>query len=166
MLWQLQEANDSHWFGGSQSISGLLSNDIHSINLGDQKTLVASEYKGENALYSFLGSLNYDFNNKYFLQGTIRADGSSNFAEDKRWGYFPSISGSWKISNEKFMEGTKEYIDNIKFRIGYGETGNQNISGGLYGSNIHTIKSALGNFFTVGNIANPDLTWQKAEDTT
>ncbi|QDW23006.1 TonB-dependent receptor [Flavobacterium sp. KBS0721] len=160
----LQEANDSHWFGGSQSISGLLSNDVHSINLGDQKTLVASEYKGENALYSFLGSLNYNFDNKYFLQGTIRADGSSNFAEDKRWGYFPSISGSWKISNEKFMEGTREYVDNIKFRIGYGETGNQNISGGLYGSNIQTIKSALGNFFTAGNIANPDLTWQKAED--
>lgn len=127
---------------------------------------MASEYKGENALYSFLGSLNYNFDNKYFLQGTIRADGSSNFAEDKRWGYFPSISGSWKISNEKFMEGTREYVDNIKFRIGYGETGNQNISGGLYGSNIQTIKSALGNFFTAGNIANPDLTWQKQKTAT
>jgi TonB-linked SusC/RagA family outer membrane protein len=164
-LMGLQEANDSHWYGNSQSVSGLLSNDVHSINLGDPKTLVASEYKGENALYSFLGSLNYNFDNKYFIQATVRADGSSNFAEDKRWGYFPSISGSWKLSNEKFMEGTRDYVDNIKFRVGYGETGNQNISGGLYSSNIQTIKSALGNFFTAGNIANPDLTWQTAEDT-
>ncbi|MWB95984.1 SusC/RagA family TonB-linked outer membrane protein [Flavobacterium sp. GA093] len=164
-LMGVQEANDAHWFGNSQSISGLLSNDVHSINLGDQNTLVASEYKGSNALYSFLGSLNYDFDNKYYLQASIRADGSSNFAEDNRWGYFPAISASWKLSNEKFMEGTKDYIDNIKFRIGYGETGNQNIGGGLYASNIQTIKSALGNFFTAGNIANPDLTWQSAEDT-
>ncbi|OXA99986.1 SusC/RagA family TonB-linked outer membrane protein [Flavobacterium pectinovorum] len=164
-LMGIQEANDSHWFGGSQSISGLLSNDVHSINLGDQKTLVASEYKGANALYSFAGSLNYNYDNKYYLQATIRADGSSNFAEDKRWGYFPSISGFWKLSNEKFMEGTKDFVDNIKLKASYGETGNQNISGGLYASNIQTIKSALGNFFTAGNIANPDLTWQTAEDT-
>ena len=160
-----QEATDSHWFGGSQSISGLLSNDVHSINLGDQKTLVASEYKGSNALYSYFGTFNYDFDSKYSLQATIRADGSSNFAEDKRWGYFPSISGSWKLSNESFMENTKQYIDNIAFRASYGEVGNQNIGGGQYASNIQTIKSALGNFFTAGNIANPDLTWQSSEAT-
>jgi TonB-linked SusC/RagA family outer membrane protein len=161
----IQEATDSNWFGNSQSIGGLLSNDVHSINLGDQDTLVASEYKGSNALYSFLATLNYSFDNRYSVQATIRADGSSNFAKDKRWGYFPSISAAWNLSNEKFMESTKDYVDNIKFRIGYGETGNQVIGGGLYLSNIQTIKSALGNFFTAGNIANPGLTWQTAEDT-
>ncbi|KFF02492.1 SusC/RagA family TonB-linked outer membrane protein [Flavobacterium reichenbachii] len=161
----IQEATDSNWFGNSQSIGGLLSNDVHSINLGDQDTLVASEYKGSNALYSFLATLNYSFDNRYSLQATIRADGSSNFAKDKRWGYFPSVSAAWNLSNEKFMESTKDYVDNIKFRIGYGETGNQVIGGGLYLSNIQTIKSALGNFFTAGNIANPGLTWQTAEDT-
>lgn len=164
-LMGLQEAQDQHWFGNSQSISGLLSNDVHSINLGDPDTLVASEYKGANALYSFAGTLNYDYDNRYFLQGSIRADGSSNFGENNRWGYFPGISASWKLSNEEFMAGTKEYIDNIKFRISYGEVGNQNIAGGQYLSNIQTIKSALGNFFTAGNIANPGLTWQTAQDT-
>ncbi|QSB28345.1 TonB-dependent receptor [Flavobacterium sp. CLA17] len=160
-----QEATDATWFGNSQSVSGLLSNDVHSINLGDPDTLVASEYKGSNALYSFFGTFNYSFDNRYSIQGTIRADGSSNFAKDKRWGYFPAISGAWNLSNEKFMESTKDYIDNIKFRVGYGETGNQVVGGGLYLSNIQTIKSALGNFFTAGNIANPGLTWQTAEDT-
>lgn len=163
-LMGVQEANDSHWFGNEQIVRGLLSNDVHSINLGDQNTLTASEYKGSSALYSFLGAFNYDFDTKYGLQATIRADGSSNFNEDNRWGYFPSISGYWKLSNEAFMESTKEYIDNIKFRIGYGEVGNQNIGGGAYLSSIRTINSAMGNFFTAGNIANPGLTWSTAED--
>lgn len=163
-LMGVQEANDSHWFGNEQIVRGLLSNDVHSINLGDQETLTASEYKGSSALYSYLGAFNYDYGNRYGLQATIRADGSSNFNADNRWGYFPSISGSWKLSNEKFMENTKEYIDNIKFRMGYGETGNQNIGGGAYLSNIRTINSAMGNFFTAGNIANPGLTWSTAED--
>jgi len=160
-----QEAYDSHWFGNSQSVSGLLSNDVHSINLGDQDTLVASEYKGSSGLYSFFGTFNYDFNSRYTLQATMRADGSSNFGPGKRWGYFPSIAGTWNLSNEKFMKSTKEYIDNIKFRIGYGETGNQNIGGGAYLSNIRSIKSAMGNFFTADNIANPDLTWETGEQT-
>ena len=63
------------------------------------------------------------------------------------------------------MEGTREYIDNIKIRAGYGETGNQNIGGGGYMSTVRAIKSALGNFFTVNNIANPDLTWETSEQT-
>ncbi|MFC4477107.1 SusC/RagA family TonB-linked outer membrane protein [Flavobacterium chungangensis] len=160
-----QEANDSHWFGNSQSVSGLLSNDIHSISLGDPDSVVASEYKGSSALYSFFGSFNYDYDNRYGLQATMRADGSSNFGPGEKWGYFPSVSGYWKLSNEKFMEGTKEYIDNIKFRGGYGETGNQNIGGGGYMSTVRAIKSAMGNFFTVNNIANPDLTWETSKQT-
>ena len=160
-----QEANDSHWFGNSQSVSGLLSNDIHSISLGDPDTLTASEYKGSSALYSFFGSFNYDYKNRYGLQATMRADGSSNFGPGQKWGYFPSVSGYWKLSNESFMEETKEYIDNIKFRAGYGETGNQNIGGAGYMSTVRAIKSALGNFFTVNNIANPGLTWESSEQT-
>ncbi|WP_348798736.1 SusC/RagA family TonB-linked outer membrane protein [Flavobacterium adhaerens] len=160
-----QEANDSHWFGNSQSVADLLSNDIHSISLGDPDTLTASEYKGSSALYSFFGSFNYDYNNRYGLQATMRADGSSNFGDGEKWGYFPSFSGYWKLSNESFMEGTKKYIDNIKFRAGYGETGNQNIGGAGYMSTVRAIKSALGNFFTVNNIANPGLTWETSAQT-
>ncbi|HSD08478.1 TonB-dependent receptor [Flavobacterium sp.] len=160
-----QEANDSHWYGNSQSVSGLLSNDIHSISLGDPDTVVASEYKGSSALTSYFGAFNYDYSNRYGLQATFRADGSSNFGPGQKWGYFPSVSGYWKLSNESFMEGTKKYVDNIKFRAGYGETGNQNIGGGGYYSTVRAIKSALGNFFTVNNIANPDLTWETSVQT-
>jgi TonB-linked SusC/RagA family outer membrane protein len=159
-----QEANDSHYHGNEQTIAGLLSNDIHSINLGDQNTLTASEYKGSSALYSFFGAFNYDFGDRYGLSLTMRADGSSNFAAENRWGYFPSYAGYWKLSNEPFMAGAKPYIDNIKIRLGYGESGNQNTTG-TYNSNIRAIKSALGNFYTAANIANPDLKWETSEQT-
>jgi TonB-linked SusC/RagA family outer membrane protein len=159
-----QEATDSHWFGDEQTVGGLLSNDIHSINLGDQNTLTASEYKGSSALYSFFGAFNYDFGNRYGLSATMRADGSSNFDENHRWGYFPSVAGYWKLSNEAFMEDVRPYVNNIKFRLGYGESGNQN-TGGAYNANIRSIKSALGNFFTAANIANPNLSWETSEQT-
>lgn len=160
-----QESYESHYAGNEQTVSGLLSNDIHSINLGDPDTVTATEYKGSSALNSYFSAFNYDYKDKYGIQATFRADGSSNFAEGKRWGYFPSVSGFWKLSNESFMEGTKKYVDNIKFRAGYGETGNQNIGGNAFVSGITSIKSAMGNFFTVGNIANPDLTWETAKQT-
>ncbi|PKB17820.1 TonB-dependent receptor [Flavobacterium sp. 5] len=160
-----QESYESHYSSNEQTVSGLLSNNIHSISLGDPKTLTATENKGSSALSSYFSAFNYDYKDRYGFQATFRADGSSNFAEGKRWGYFPSVSGFWKLSNESFMEGTKKYVDNIKFRAGYGETGNQNIGGNAYVSGITSIKSAMGNFFTVGNIANPDLTWETAKQT-
>ncbi|WP_348824515.1 SusC/RagA family TonB-linked outer membrane protein [Flavobacterium aestuarii] len=155
-----QEANDSHWQGNSAGVSDFLSNDITSISLGDQETLVYSDYKGSAALYSYFGRLIYDFNDKYGLNVTMRADGSSKFAEGNKWGYFPSASVSWKLSNESFMEDTKKYIDNIKIRAGYGETGNQNIGGGAYLSNINKLNTFEGNGFLAGNISNPKLQWE------
>lgn len=160
-----QESYESFYASNEQTVSGLLSNDIHSISLGDPDTITASENKGSSALNSYFSAFNYDYKDKYGIQATFRADGSSNFASDKRWGYFPSISGFWKLSNESFMEGTKKYVDNVKFRAGYGETGNQNIGGNAFVSIIGNYKSAMGNFFTASNIANPDLTWETAKQT-
>lgn len=158
-----QEANDSHWSGNSIGVSDFLSNDVTSISLGDQETLVYSDYKGSAALYSYFGRLVYDFNDKYGLNVTMRADGSSKFAEGQKWGYFPSAAVSWKLSNESFMEDTKKYIDNIKIRAGYGETGNQNISGGAYLSNIKRFNTFEGNGFLADNISNPLLQWETSK---
>ena len=116
-----------------------MSNSIQQIHLGDQTTLKGGDYKGSNSLYSFYTRVIYEFDNKYGMSASWRADGSSKFAEGNQWGYFPSVAVSWKLSNESFMEGTKKYIDNIKIRASYGETGNQNAPGGLYSAGITTL---------------------------
>src|SRR5690606_16676513 len=82
-------------------------------------------YKGKSNLVSFYGRLNYSFDNKYMLTGTIRRDGSSRFGANNKWGYFPSASAAWRISGEDFMESTANWLSNLKLRAGYGVTGNQ-----------------------------------------
>ncbi|HTF30289.1 MAG TPA: SusC/RagA family TonB-linked outer membrane protein [Flavitalea sp.] len=80
--------------------------------------------KPENSLVSFFGRLNYTFNEKYLLTGTIRRDGSSRFAEENRWGMFPSVAFAWKINEEKFLTKNK-VVSDLKLRLGYGVTGQQ-----------------------------------------
>lgn len=154
------EANDGHWKGNSYSISGLASNELPSIDNGDLKTIGVSNYKGSSALLSYFSRLIYDYDNKYGLSASYRADGSSKFDTGHKWGFFPSVALSWKLSNEPFMEGTREYIDNIKFRAGYGETGSQETSGGQYTSNIQNMAVVGGISYLADNIANPNVTWE------
>ena len=74
---------------------------------------------------SYLGRLNYDYAGKYLLEGNIRSDASSRFADGNRWGYFPSFSAAWRISEEGFMENTKDWLNNLKIRGSWGLLGNQ-----------------------------------------
>ena len=80
------------------------------------------------SLVSFFGKLNYTFNDRYLASVTVRRDGSSRFGKNNKYGTFPSVSAGWRISEEKFMEGTKEWLDNLKLRASWGQTGNQEIS--------------------------------------
>lgn len=73
---------------------------------------------------SYFGRVNYNFNEKYMLSAIMRADGNSKFAPGKRWGYFPSVSAGWVISNEKFMAKTVSWLDFLKLRAGWGQNGN------------------------------------------
>lgn len=82
-------------------------------------------YKGKSNLVSFYARANYSYDGKYLLTATVRRDGSSRFGENNKWGTFPSASVAWKISNEGFMDSTKGWLDNLKLRVGYGVTGNQ-----------------------------------------
>ncbi|MFZ4862095.1 SusC/RagA family TonB-linked outer membrane protein [Sphingobacterium sp. Mn56C] len=82
-------------------------------------------YKGEAKLISFFGRANYIFNDRYMLTGTLRRDGSSRFGPNHKWGWFPSISAAWRISQEDFMAATHSWLNNLKLRLGYGVTGNQ-----------------------------------------
>ena len=80
------------------------------------------------SLVSFFGKINYTYDDKYLASFTIRRDGSSRFGSNKQYGTFPSVSAGWRISQEKFMEGTKGWLDNLKLRYSWGQTGNQEIS--------------------------------------
>ena len=80
------------------------------------------------SLVSFFGKINYTYDDKYLASFTIRRDGSSRFGSSNQYGTFPSVSAGWRISQEKFMESTKGWLDNLKLRYSWGQTGNQEIS--------------------------------------
>jgi len=80
---------------------------------------------------SFFGRLNYSFNNKYLLTATFREDGSSRFTGANKWGFFPSVALAWKINEETFLAGSQT-INNLKLRLGYGVTGQQDITNNQY----------------------------------
>ncbi|MFW6259301.1 MAG: SusC/RagA family TonB-linked outer membrane protein [Tangfeifania sp.] len=81
----------------------------------------------EWALLSYVGRVFYGFKGKYLLTGSLRADGASQFSPDHKWGYFPSAAFAWRMSDESFMEGTSDWLTNLKFRLSYGVSGNQAI---------------------------------------
>jgi iron complex outermembrane receptor protein len=92
---------------------------------GDFRMGDVYSYKGQAQLISFFGRVNYTYHSKYMFTGTLRRDGSSRFGDNHKWGVFPSASLAWRISEENFMEGTQNWLDNLKLRVGYGITGNQ-----------------------------------------
>jgi iron complex outermembrane receptor protein len=78
----------------------------------------------QSTLISYFGRMTYIQNDKYIITGTVRTDGSSRFSQNNRWGVFPAVSGAWKVSDEDFFKGFK-HVSNLKLRIGYGITGQQ-----------------------------------------
>lgn len=118
----------------------------------------------KSQLLSYLSRVNYSFDNKYIITGTFRADGSSKFSKENRYSYFPSFSLAWRANNEKFLENS-ETINELKFRIGWGMTGNQGISAYqtfanygpiLYGNSDEG--TSIG--FVPLNVSNPNLKWE------
>ena len=99
--------------------------------LGNGTSLPTTTYIGiKDNLLSFFGRVNYTLNDKYLFTATMRADGSSKFASGNRWGYFPSAAFAWRMFDEPFMEGTKDWLSNLKFRLSYGTAGNNRIPDG------------------------------------
>ncbi|SMO73866.1 TonB-linked outer membrane protein, SusC/RagA family [Flavobacterium resistens] len=162
-----QEANDSHWEGLIASAQGFKTNSIHTINLADVDNNTVTQYKGSASLSSLFARIIYDFNDKYSITASIRQDVSSKFdpTTNNQKGVFNAISGSWRLSNESFMEGTRKYVDNIKIRVGYGETGNQQIPNNSYSAMLGTQNSGLGSGFLPSNYPNPDLVWESLNQT-
>lgn len=143
----------------------------------DKTTVGGSPYMKNGILQkrgiaSFFGRINYDYKETYLLTLVMRADGSSNFAKGNRWGYFPSVSAGWVMSNEAFMEPTRNYLDFLKIRASWGQNGNQDIDPFQYLATISSLKS---NYFfgpdkqTISSGAYPDIlpnkdvTWETSE---
>lgn len=120
----------------------------------------------EWAMRSYFGRINLNWDDRYLLEANLRADGSSKFAPGHRWGYFPSVSAGWRISQEKFMEGTASWLNQLKLRISYGSLGNNaTTSYYMYQSLFATANYVLGGNVAGGLaqtvLANPNLTWEK-----
>ena len=159
-----QEVQESKWFNLTGSRRGFLTNDVQALNAGDADTATASQDQGTWSLASYFSRLNYSFDSKYLLTATIRADASSNFGENNKWGYFPSFSLGWVLSNEPFLQNNNT-ISLAKLRVGYGEVGNQNIPGYSYGARLKTTPSIWGSGFAQANIGNPDVKWEATKST-
>lgn len=123
-------------------------------------------------LLSFFGRANYNYEDKYLVSATFRADGSSKFSEGNRWGYFPSAAVAWRISSEPFMEKTQSWLDDLKLRLSYGTAGNNNIpsdqTSPVWSASSTTWLSQFSNYWISGlnpddgkaYASNPDLTWE------
>lgn len=125
---------------------------------------VDNYYSPDDKLLSFFGRANYDYKNRYLLTATFRADGSSKFLEENRWGYFPAFAAGWKISEENFLKG-KSWIDLLKVRASYGEAGNNNIPVGqqiqiFQSTATPWINGVTSIWAPSKTMPNPDLKWE------
>ncbi len=157
------EMQKSSWEGMHLRKSGFSTNDIF-VMTSDGTFDSNDGWKDSATKESVFGRLNYNYDERYLITATMRADASSKFGPANKWGYFPSAAFAWRVSNEKFLKQV-EAVSNLKFRLGYGMVGNDNISTYQYGSTMTSILSPFGggSAYRVSNISNPNLKWEASE---
>lgn len=137
------------------------------LSAGSANNLNNSGTASEWALLSYFGRLNYNYKEKYLLEVNGRYDGSSSFAPGNKWGFFPSASAGWRISEEAFMKPLKNTINDLKLRASWGKLGNQNI--GTYPAvtsvdlGSYTFGGTIVNMAALNNLSNPNITWESTE---
>ncbi|WP_346238370.1 TonB-dependent receptor [Niabella insulamsoli] len=139
----------------------------YAIGTGDPTQNVIGSGFDENVLISYLGRINYSFKDKYLLTASIRADGSGRFGANNKFGYFPSGAIAWKINEESFMSES-DLFNELKLRLSYGVTGNQNIANYLFIPSFSVANNTVfGNNIYASifptRMENPDLQWEAAE---
>ena len=132
---------------------------------GENPKSISNKFANDDKILSFFGRVNYSFKDRYQLSATMRADGSSKFSKGNRWGYFPSAAASWRISNEPWMAGASDWMDNLKVRYSFGTAGNNNIPAG---QTMQTYSATATSWISQGTVywgagtdmTNPDLKWE------
>jgi TonB-linked SusC/RagA family outer membrane protein len=157
-----QECWESNYDYSSISNTNLPSDEVHNPALGDGTPSINYGF-GSSSMASFFARLNYNYDDRYLATYTYRYDGSSNFGPANRWAGFHSLAGSWRFSNEKFMEGTKSWLSNGKLRLGWGQTGNSNIGGYKWGVSMSIMNTDFGKSYRPANIANTGIKWESQE---
>ncbi|WP_026954417.1 SusC/RagA family TonB-linked outer membrane protein [Algoriphagus vanfongensis] len=142
--------------------------ETYNLGLGNPALNVVSSSKVDNTLLSYLGRVNYSLKDKYLLTVSMRADGSSRFGENNKFGYFPSAAFGWKIAEEEFFNPLTSTLSTMKFRASWGKTGNQEIGNyqsiSTFGTGPVVVYNDQQNTTTEpARIANPDLKWETTE---
>lgn len=143
----------------------------HNLKQASGTAYTSSSAYTEWSMLSYAARLNYNYKDRYLLTATMRWDGSSRFADGHRWGAFPSVALAWRINQEEFMKNTSDWLSNLKLRVSYGETGNNNVSnyatsvtatGGEY---YYGFADATGvNVYYPSGIANRLLSWETTRE--
>lgn len=164
--WHAEAYDYKYWYTYRKNFPN---NSVTDINAGDVSTQQAQGNTRELNMLSWFGRVNYDFAGRYLFEANLRADASSRFADGHRWGYFPSFSAGWRVSEEAFMEGTKSWLSNFKIRGSWGQLGNQEALSDYYPAiNTYSInaKYAFDGKVTSGYYQSSykinTITWEKA----
>lgn len=174
----LNELHNVSVMGGAQynykqykytNVSVLNINPVLEIPNGSGETTVSAQ-KWHEAMMSYFGRFNYDYSGRYLFEAQARYDGSSKFQPNKRWQFFWGASTGWRISEEKFMEPLRQYVNNLKLRLSYGVVGNQSGIDRYDGTQLYNIKNSSGAYIgngqvstidTNGTLASTDRTWER-----
>ncbi|MFL5789631.1 MAG: SusC/RagA family TonB-linked outer membrane protein, partial [Flavisolibacter sp.] len=154
------EAQESQYQALSAGRTGFLTNDIFDVNAGNPNSATNGGGTYPWSMESYLGRLNYNYDNRYLVTATFRRDGSPNFGADRRWGNFPSVSAAWRVNNEKFFD--VPVISDLKLRFETGLTGNQGTGSGIYAP-LNTGATPWGTGFLPSTFTNPLLQWESTK---
>lgn len=162
----LEEFNGSDLFGSIQNLPNN-SEILRELRAGTLNPQTGGS-SFTNSIMSYLSRLSYNFDSKYYLTATYRRDGSSKFLDNNKWASFPSASFAWVASREDFMAKYSDVLSNLKFRIGWGKVGNQNLPASVYlsklGQNFTTFNGAVVNTSYPSAVPNKDIKWETVQD--
>ncbi len=167
LLYGMEQISYRNYYSMAQR-KDLISDALPDVSLGSAGSQFAEGSPTKWGINSFFGRVNYGFKDKYLFEANIRTDGSSRFAKGNKWGVFPSFSAAWRISEEGFMRNLG-FVDNLKLRASWGQTGNERIDAFMYLPQYSTsnvvMNGSLVSAVYQKKMANPDVTWETVEQT-
>lgn len=140
--------------------------EYNNMEVGTVRSRIYSDYT-DNKMNSYYARVNYNFDDRYLLGASFREDGSSRFGMNNQYGFFPSFSAAWRVSNERFFEGVRKVIDDMKVRVSYGTVGNAEIGDYVtmarYENGRLPFDKDMTTVVTLKSMSNPDLRWEKSK---